>query len=166
MLPYVHTRDLACVHVKFMCVKGFCYVCYSSKIIMHHSNEVLYCLSVRQLSSAEWRLSSNHCVFSNLFWLLVQPHCHLGQHWIVGSLLWHLLLPVASDSPCPGYVRRGKTVQYSTRDNRNCTNLLLKINLRKNADKMYKGFPKNMTYHYSVFKIDKKKCFLRTKSAY
>lgn len=114
MLPYVHTCDLTCVHVKFMRVKGCCYASYSSKIIIHHSDEVLCCLSVRLPLSAEWCLFSTHCVFSNLFWFIVQSHCHLGQHWIVDSLLWHLFLSVASDSSCPGYVRRGKTVQAGT----------------------------------------------------
>jgi len=45
---------------------------------------------------------------------------------------------------------------YSTSDNKNSTNLLLKIHLRKNAEKTCKGFNKNINYHFSVFKIDKK----------
>lgn len=69
MLPYVHTCDLACVHVKFMCVKGFCYVCYSSKIIMHHSDEVLYCLSVRhyhQQNDVSHQITVFSLIFSDL----------------------------------------------------------------------------------------------------
>lgn len=48
-----------------------------------------------------------HAWLTQISFLTVQPHCHLGQHRAVGGVLWNLLISVAFRSHGPRYVWRG-----------------------------------------------------------